>query len=466
MNKSILLRAFMETPWAILPSTLATLEEIMARHVAGEKLSQEEISARIQGAARSQESSVVVPGSNGQPTKTVAILPLSGTIFPKANMVSNISTVGTSAELFGKQFMSLVNDPAVNAIILDVHSPGGSVYGIEELSNLIFEARGKKPIVAVSNHMMASAAYWIGSAADEIVLTPSGDVGSIGVFAVHEDISASLAEEGVKLSIIKAGKYKTEGNPYEALSEEARAAIQASVDESYDAFTAAVARNRGVDVELVRSGFGEGRLVSAANAVDAKMADRIGTLDETVDRLFDSLLGGNGAGQNALRTGRAGLLDQNEKNTSGGQVPAADRSAMQEARARLEKAGNTKFEGESTMYARELMKQRDEKLSRAQALFDNADKENRDMTDAERVEFNQIMGEGESAGEVGALDAQIARIEGEREKLRAAAEKKFTNGKTEKPESGASGTMKMADFRKSSPADQMAFIKNGGKLED
>src|SRR5690606_30987632 len=147
-------------------------------------------------------------------------------------------------------------------------SPGGQVNGIQELSDLIYSARGKKPIIAVANHMMASAAYWIGTAADEIVVSPSGEVGSIGVFAVHEDISGALAQDGVKVSIIKEGKYKAEANPFEPLNEEARAAIQESVSEAYGAFVGAVARNRSVDAEVVRNGFGEGRMMGAQRAVE------------------------------------------------------------------------------------------------------------------------------------------------------------------------------------------------------
>jgi ClpP class serine protease len=110
-------------------------------------------------------------------------------------------------------------------------------------------------------------------------------VGAIGVFAVHEDLSESLAKEGVKVSLISEGKYKTEGNPYEPLSEEARAAIQGRVAEAYDMFVKAVARNRGVKPADVRNGFGEGRVVGAKQALALRMADRVATLDETVERL-------------------------------------------------------------------------------------------------------------------------------------------------------------------------------------
>lgn len=276
-SSSLILSAFVETPWAILPRKLAMLEEIVARHLRGEKLSAEAIQARVNGATPPAE----------QRAASVAVLPLFGTIFPRANSMDNISG-GTNAETFGNALKQLVNDPSVDAIVLDVDSPGGQVGGIRELADSIFAARGAKPVVAVANHLMASAAYWIASAADEIVVTPSGEVGSIGVYAAHVDISKNLEQEGVKVSLISKGKRKVQGNPYEPLSDEARAAIEESVGEAYDLFVEAVARGRGVTSEDVRNGFGEGAGVNARQAVALGMADRIGTLDETIQRLLNS----------------------------------------------------------------------------------------------------------------------------------------------------------------------------------
>jgi signal peptide peptidase SppA len=205
-------------------------------------------------------------------------------------LVSNSSTGGgTNAEQLGSQFQTMVADPSIKAIVLDVDSPGGSVAGTSELSAMIFNARGRKPIVAQVNANAASAAYWIASAADEIVVTPSGQVGSIGVFGMHDDISKALASEGISRSLISAGKFKVEGNPFEPLGEEARAAMQARVDVAYDTFVRDVARNRGVSLTAVRDGFGQGRMVDAAPAVTEGMADKVGTMQETLSRFGASL---------------------------------------------------------------------------------------------------------------------------------------------------------------------------------
>jgi signal peptide peptidase SppA len=283
MKTSYVLQAFLETPWAILPSKLAMLEEIVARHVRGEELKADEVQTLIHGARRPQDGRA--QNNQGGKTRSVAILPLFGTIFPRANLMTSLSGA-TSSEEFGAQFSALVNDPDISAIILSVDSPGGQVSGVEELSKKIFDARGKKPIVAVVNHTMASAAYWIGTAADQVIVSPTAEVGSIGVFAVHKDYSAALEKEGIKVSLISRGKYKVEANPYEPLTEEARASIDASVDEYYNLFIDAISRNRAVSLETVKNTFGEGRMVSANRAVTLGMADKVATLEETINELL------------------------------------------------------------------------------------------------------------------------------------------------------------------------------------
>lgn len=278
---SALLTAVLTTPWAILPVKLQAILGVVHRHLSGEKLPPEEVAA-IVGEAQAARSAAA-PAQNN-----IAILPLFGTIFPRANLMTEMSGA-TSAERWGKLFAQAVADSNVSAIVIDVDSPGGAVSGVDELSSQIFKARGSKPIVAVANHLAASAAYWLATAADELVVTPSGEVGSIGVFAAHENYAEALKAEGIEVTLISAGKFKTEGNPYGPLTDEARAMIQDRVNDYYDAFTKAVARNRGVSVEGVRDGFGEGRVVGAKEAVRLGMADRIETINDTVARLGRSV---------------------------------------------------------------------------------------------------------------------------------------------------------------------------------
>jgi signal peptide peptidase SppA len=179
-----------------------------------------------------------------------------------------------------------MNDPNVKAIVIDVDSPGGTVSGVDELATEIYNARkqGTKKITAVSDCLCASAAYWIASQANEVVVSPTSLTGSIGVYQLHEDDSEMLSQVGVKVTLISAGPYKTEGNSYEPLGEEARVAMQGMVDDFYGMFTKAAARGRGVAVKAVTGGFGQGRLLTAQDAVKQGLADRIATLDEVLTK--------------------------------------------------------------------------------------------------------------------------------------------------------------------------------------
>jgi signal peptide peptidase SppA len=260
--------------WAIDEAKLDQIVAFLALQADGEKLSAEEVQARI-----TKQSERDVARRDG----SVAVLPLRGVIANRMNMMSDISG-GTSSEGFGRMFDAAVADGGVKAIILDVDSPGGVVSGTDELSSKIFAARGTKPIIAHVNPTAASAAYWIATSADEMVLNPSAEVGSIGVMGIHDDVSAALEKLGVKKTLIKAGKYKGEGAPFQPLSEEAIAHRQSQVDAYYDKFVRAVARNRNVSLASVKDGFGQGRMVMAEQAVAQGMADKIATLEETLAR--------------------------------------------------------------------------------------------------------------------------------------------------------------------------------------
>jgi signal peptide peptidase SppA len=263
--------AIAETPWAILPGKLSDIMEFIAFKAQGGELTAEEVRERL-GAASTQRA---------QSSGDVAVLPILGTIAHRAGLLQEASG-GTSVQSLTAQFRALVRDPSVSAIVFDVDSPGGAVAGIEEFATEVYRARGTKPIVAVANTVMASAAYWIGTAADEVVATPSALVGSIGVIGAHEDLSASYEKLGVKVSLISAGKYKAENNPFEPLTDEGRAHLQSRVDESYTRFTRAVARHRSVPIDNVRNGYGEGRVLSSRDALEAGMVDRIATIDEVI----------------------------------------------------------------------------------------------------------------------------------------------------------------------------------------
>jgi signal peptide peptidase SppA len=272
MKYTHILNYVASTPWAILPEKMQEIVSILAFRAAGHTFTPEEIQARI-GEAKS--------GASARSSGGVAVIPISGVIAHRMGGMDDMSG-GTSAERIGAVLKSVAGDDSIGTIVYDIDSPGGTVPGVQELASQMFALRGQKKQIAQVNDLAASAAYWLASQADEIVSIPSGTAGSIGVFTVHQDLSEALAKEGIKIDVIKAGKYKVEGNPFEPLSEEGRAFIQARVDEAYGQFVKDVARGRGVNVADVKGGYGEGRALSAKDALKAGLIDRIATFDETL----------------------------------------------------------------------------------------------------------------------------------------------------------------------------------------
>lgn len=221
----------------------------------------------------------------GPKSGRVVRVPIMGEISHRDSFWSWL-TGGSTVEGLIKTLREIGADDSVSTVLLDIDSPGGTVAGIPELANEVRRLSASKHVVALANSLAASAAYWIGSQADEFVATPEAMVGSVGVFAVHEDWSAAMDQAGVKMTYITAGKYKAEGNPAQPLSEEARQHLQTIVDASYDLFVADVAKGRAVSAADVRGNYGEGRVLSAQDAKAAGMIDRIAGYDETVKRLM------------------------------------------------------------------------------------------------------------------------------------------------------------------------------------
>ena len=258
--------------WALTEDKWAEMLPALIRHAKGDRLSAEDLQA--------------FAGQNvpAAPTKRglVAVVPIRGVIAHRMGAM-NDSSGGTSTERIGAMIGQAV-EAGATTIVYDIDSPGGTVSGVQELAAQMFALRGKvKQVAHVS--LAASAAYWLAAMADEIVSAPSGEAGSIGVFAAHKDVSAALEKEGIKITLIKAGKFKTEGNPFEPLSEDAKAVMQARVDAAYGQFVKDVALGRGVSVAAVKSGYGEGRVLTAKDAKAVGLIDRIATMDETLTRL-------------------------------------------------------------------------------------------------------------------------------------------------------------------------------------
>jgi signal peptide peptidase SppA len=262
-----------ETVWAIRPTKFNAIMELLRMRAAGIELTKEEVQARI--------------GAIDQPTAqtrgTVAVLPLYGVIAPKMNMMTAISG-GTSLEAFMAKFRQYRDDQSISAIVCDIDSPGGSVYMLPECWGEIYESRDVKPMVAAVNPTCGSAALYLASAFKEIACTPSGEIGSLGCFCVHEDWSKANSMMGIAPSYIFYGDHKVEGNPDEPLADDARAYLQGQVNTFGIEFEKAVAKGRGVSLSHVRENFGQGRMLLSKDAKAVGLIDRIASLDEVISK--------------------------------------------------------------------------------------------------------------------------------------------------------------------------------------
>lgn len=291
-----LMHAFYQQP-LLMPTDLARqIDDVLRRKVGG---------ASFDGAALHAELGIAMPRqrSAAREPPTVAVIPIHGMITQHAN------SMGTSTDEIGAMLDGAMGNSQVDAIILDVDSPGGAVTGVPELASRIAAANEKKPIVAYANGLMASAAYWLSAGASEIVAMPTSFIGSIGVVWAHRDESEQLANEGVRITTISAGKYKTEGSPFAPFSAEAAGHMQAIVDKVYKWFVKAVAAGRGDTQANVISGYGEGRVLLGEDAVQAKLADRVASFEDTVLRLATRVQRSTRRGASAALLGKRLDLD-------------------------------------------------------------------------------------------------------------------------------------------------------------
>lgn len=276
------------SPWAIMPEKLVEIQEIYCTHLRGEKIDLAGIEARL---GRPLDNQV-------KPYETidgVAVIALDGVISKRMNIFQKISG-GVSSELAARDFRQAMADPEVHSVLLYIDSPGGAVDGTQELAREIYDARGQgKNIVAFSDGLMASAAYWIGAQAHRVYI--SGDTvtaGSVGVVARHIDVSRYEEKIGIKTTEITAGRFKRAASEYEPLSETGRRTIQEMLDHIYGVFLSDVAKARPqLSVEPVKQGkeesipWADGRLFLGGQAIEAGLVDGVATLASLISTLSE-----------------------------------------------------------------------------------------------------------------------------------------------------------------------------------
>jgi signal peptide peptidase SppA len=288
-----LIHAVAGRPWAIRAEIAFHVRGLLAkegiaglRHLAELK---EEIHARDGRMA----------GGPGRPAggSTVAVIPVIGTLTQRVQAIGSVGETRSTADV-AAEVRAAALEPSVDGVVLEVDSPGGEVFGVPEAWASIRESARMKPVVAHANSVAASAALYLASAAREVWVTPSGLVGSVGVYSLHVDASKALEQMGEAWDFIVATKspYKIEGNPAGPLTGEARAHAQDRVDEYMGMFVRDLAKGRGVSEKHVEGNFGGGRMLGAGEAVDVRMADYVGTFDAAIRRAAQ-LAGPAGAGR-------------------------------------------------------------------------------------------------------------------------------------------------------------------------
>jgi len=245
-------------PWAIDPDALETILQVAARA----NDAPDAVAAKL---GRPLDNARKVTERDG-----AAIIPITGPIFRRANLFTEISGA-TSVEVLARDIQAAADNPSIERIVLEIDSPGGQATGIAELAGQIRAiATDTKPVIAYVDGMAASAAYWLAAAAPEIVADKTALLGSIGVVATYRP------EKNAPIKIISSLSPLKQATPD---TEQGRAELQRIIDELAAIFVADIAAYRGTTAAHVAEHFGRGGVLLGDPAVAAGMANRIGSFE-------------------------------------------------------------------------------------------------------------------------------------------------------------------------------------------
>lgn len=213
----------------------------------------------------------------------IAVVKIHGAITRRPSILS-LFFGGTSTEELSRAFRAMAGDERVKGVVLDVNSNGGSVQGVEMATEALRELAAEKPVKAIANDNMNSAAYHIASAADDITVTPSSVIGSIGVYAMLINKSEALEDAGIDVRFVRAGEFKARPNSWEQLTEEDVQLVQKNVNKFYEDFVGAVQTNLGLDREGALA-LADGSVEIGSNAIDRGLANNQGYLQNVMDEM-------------------------------------------------------------------------------------------------------------------------------------------------------------------------------------
>jgi len=434
-------------PWAIRPEMLEEIHAIYGRHMRGEKIDLEALQASTGLTFDNQHKPYqVIDG--------VALFQLDGVISKRMNLFTKISG-GVSTDLVARDLGAALEDRDVSAIVLAIDSPGGGVDGTPELAEQIYRGRDKKPILAFSDGMIASAAYWIGSAAHKVLI--SSDVvmaGSIGVVTKHIDTSEKEKKAGIAITEITAGTYKRIASQHAPLTEAGRANIQEQLDHIYSVFVDAVATHRGVETGEVLERMADGRIFTGQQAIEAGLVDGVSTLAEAIDEaraMARNPQTRRGAGAAATSP----TIQEDDMNL---ETLKADHPELVEAIEAAATDGKVDLAVADDAYEKGVEYGRQEEMERVADV-------RAQLVPGHEALIEEMAADGESTGE----DAALAIVKAEQElRGEAAAELEDEAGEIVPPAVPGDGAseMKRADFNKLDPAAQRAQLRAGVKVVD
>lgn len=268
MRHAQLLSAVYGQPWAIRPADWYAVHRIVFDHVTGKKTPPDNFTPKL--SPRGERPTETFFGDKIQQMEIrngVAIIPVKGTMFKGAGMFDKVCGACSHEDISADLDIALAN--GVRGIVLDISSPGGTVVGTPELAAKVAQInQSGTPILAFTDELIASAAYYIAAGAGAILTTGSATIGSIGTIWETYNVAESLAKEGVEFNIFTSGPYKGMGHPAKKLTDEQAAWMQNHVDELADEFKAHVLTFREVEDETM-----QGQIFTGKQAVENGLAD-------------------------------------------------------------------------------------------------------------------------------------------------------------------------------------------------
>jgi signal peptide peptidase SppA len=269
----------------------------------------------------------------------VAIITTTGSLVNRGAWIGDDGSGLTSYEGTKFQFQRAANDSRVKAIIADVETPGGQAIGAMELAQVVREVAKIKPVYAIANGMAASAGYAMISGATRIIVTPSGMVGSIGVVMLHLDQSEMLADAGIKPTFIIAGDHKVDGNSLQPLTDAVRDELRDEVKSTYELFLQTVAAGRGTRTTADQARATQARMFMGQAAVDAHLADAVGTFEEVLaEATAKARRSGGSVGSRSQGMTQLGIDNQGQQTALPAPAPAASPPAGTFTQADLDRA--------------------------------------------------------------------------------------------------------------------------------